>query len=756
MASNLIFADDEPASMPSMPTQWGGDPTALGRVDHYDILRKLGGGGFGVVYLARDTAGDVEVAIKTLHPLIKHNAEEMDLLREKFKLVSRLSHPNIATALVLHPCRDIHIRDEAARHDLRLSQGDSVIVMRYAPGITLSKWRRQFADGIVPLDLAREIGRQIASALDYAHGERIIHRDVKPGNVMVETPDGANRLGEPQGRDRRLGSAVRVRLLDFGLAAEIRSSMSRVSTEACDTSGTRPYMAPEQWLGRKQDGRTDQYALACLLYELLSGAPPFAGVFETGDPMIMKSAVVGDDPEEVEGLPIFVQEALKRALAKNPKDRFGSCSAFIDAIAGEESVSAPSTPGVEDARNPRHHAAPALGDVELEAEVLRRKVAAKKAFGAISNEERKDRELLQIISEVETDLAAMDEAIGLNRFAAAEQCVRRAETGLSQLREVKNRKAAEAERRAREEEAKKVLQKAAAEGRAREEAEKKALQKAEAERKRIEDRERLESQLVAGTVKTVEIEEGVTMELCWCPATTSAEWKSISGGKDYFLMGSPNNETGRSDDERQHPVRLTCGFWMARTPVTQGQWEAVMGDNPSHCLDGKNFFGFGGKTSAMRPVEYVSWSDCQEFIERLNETRPLEAFKWALPTEAQWEYACRAGTTGAYSGTGKLDDMGWYEDNSGGKTSPVGQKRANHWGLYDMHGNVWEWCSDWYGDCPGELETDPTGPNSGVFRVLRGGSYWYVPRFCRSACRFGIAPGNRDGDSGFRLLAFQD
>lgn len=162
MASNLIFADDEPDSMPSMPTQWGGDPTALGRVDHYDILRKLGGGGFGVVYLARDTAGDVEVAIKTLHPLIKHNAEEMDLLREKFKLVSRLSHPNIATALVLHPCRDIHIRDEAARHDLRLSQGDSVIVMRYAPGITLSKWRRQFADGIVPLDLAREIGRQIA------------------------------------------------------------------------------------------------------------------------------------------------------------------------------------------------------------------------------------------------------------------------------------------------------------------------------------------------------------------------------------------------------------------------------------------------------------------------------------------------------------------------------------------------------------------------------------------------------------------
>ena len=348
MSAAPLLPEDEPVSMPSAPTVRGGDPDTLGRIDHYDLLRKLGGGGFGVVYLARDTVSGVEVAIKTLHPLLKHNAEEMDLLREKFRLVSRLSHPNIATALVLHPCREINLFDDVARAELKLSPGDSVIVMRYAPGVTLSKWRRQFPDGIVPFDLALEIGRQVAAALDYAHSERIVHRDVKPGNIMVETvmpPSAASQVaglmsqGGPATCDVGHATRIRVRILDFGLAAEIRSSMSRVSTESGDTSGTRPYMAPEQWLGKKQDGRTDQYALACVLYELLSGAPPFAGVFETGDPVVMMNAVENRTPALIDSLDASCNAVLAKALSKKPADRYATCMDLVDGLKSGEADS---------------------------------------------------------------------------------------------------------------------------------------------------------------------------------------------------------------------------------------------------------------------------------------------------------------------------------------------------------------------------------------------------------------------------------
>ncbi|MBP5320757.1 MAG: formylglycine-generating enzyme family protein, partial [Kiritimatiellae bacterium] len=146
------------------------------------------------------------------------------------------------------------------------------------------------------------------------------------------------------------------------------------------------------------------------------------------------------------------------------------------------------------------------------------------------------------------------------------------------------------------------------------------------------------------------------------------------------------------------------------------------------------------------PVEQVSWEDCQEFIAKGNKELGLE---FRLPTEAEWEYACRAGTTGAYGGTGGLDEMGWYSNNSGSKTHSVGQKKPNAWGLYDMHGNVWEWCADWYDDYPPGSVTDPTGPAFGGNRVLRGGGWCNLALHCRSAYRLRDLPGGRYG---FRLV----
>ena len=224
----------------------------------------------------------------------------------------------------------------------------------------------------------------------------------------------------------------------------------------------------------------------------------------------------------------------------------------------------------------------------------------------------------------------------------------------------------------------------------------------------------------AGETKAIMLPGGAEMEMVWCPP-------------GEFTMGSPRTEEGRGNNETQHRVTLTKGFWMAKTEVTQRQWKSVMGNNPSR---------FKGDDL---PVENVIWKDCQEFCRKAG-------LGLRLPTEAEWEYACRAGSTGPYAGTGKLEDMGWYADNSGSETHPVGRKSPNAWGLCDMHGNVWEWCADWYQKDFGiATVTDPTGPASGSFRVLRGGCWHSFARYCRSADRNDDDPASRDGrNGGFR------
>jgi len=203
-----------------------------------------------------------------------------------------------------------------------------------------------------------------------------------------------------------------------------------------------------------------------------------------------------------------------------------------------------------------------------------------------------------------------------------------------------------------------------------------------------------------------------------------------------FKMGSPENET-------THTVSLSNGFFIATTPVTQSQWKAVMGNNPSK-------FKKNGKD---RPVEKVSWNDAQKFIKKMNEMEDTN--KYCLPTEAEWEYSCRAGSTTRYyfgDDESELDDYAWYNKNSNSMTHPVKQKKPNSWGLYDMHGNVWEWCEDWYDDYPTGHVTDPTGPDGGSDRVIRGGSWGNSPRVVRSANRLRGAPGYRGDNLGFRLL----
>ena len=272
-----------------------------------------------------------------------------------------------------------------------------------------------------------------------------------------------------------------------------------------------------------------------------------------------------------------------------------------------------------------------------------------------------------------------------------------------------------------------------------------------------------------GTMK-VDLGGGVKLELVW-----------IKPGK--FLMGSPVNEDGRevgvgqgAGRETQHEVTITTGFWMGKYEVTQAQWERVMGNNPSQFKD-------AGKDA---PVEQVSWNNCQEFLKKLNERvaasasapaglRRDDGSRFRLPSEAEWEYACRAGTKTAYSFGNDFANLcryGNYREKSsglpvGGKwfektdlnhddgfktTAPAGKYRANAWGLCDMHGNVFEWCQDWFEDYAAGDAKDPTGPSAGSARVIRGGSWNVEPSDCRSAFRFSLDPSNRLSPIGLRVV----
>ena len=221
---------------------------------------------------------------------------------------------------------------------------------------------------------------------------------------------------------------------------------------------------------------------------------------------------------------------------------------------------------------------------------------------------------------------------------------------------------------------------------------------------------------------TVELEGGGKMEFVL-----------IHAGE--FLMGTSQN------DPPVHTVKLTKPFYIGKYKVTQEQWLAVMRENRSH---------FNGP---KHPVENVSWEDCQRFLMMLNTKANGQTF--SLPTEAQWEYACHAGSPDEYCFGDDANDLaqcGWYLKNSMRRTHPVGELKPNNWGLYDMHGNIWEWCADWFGPYDGRDETDPPGPETGWMRVLRGGSWCNYATSCRCSNRGFYPPTTRNNYAGFRVV----
>jgi formylglycine-generating enzyme len=250
-----------------------------------------------------------------------------------------------------------------------------------------------------------------------------------------------------------------------------------------------------------------------------------------------------------------------------------------------------------------------------------------------------------------------------------------------------------------------------------------------------------------GETHTVDLGGGVRLDLAW--VAPGSYMRGSTKAEQGAAVAAGLSRDWANRENPQHRVTITTGFWMGKYEVTQEQWQQIMGNNPSRFKGAKN------------PVELVSWNDCQEFITKLNQRVSGGGFR--LPTEAEWEYACRAGTTTAFHYGNDLDSSmanfdGNYPYGSGRKgqyrqtTVPVGSFQPNAWGLYDMHGNVWEWCQDWFGTYPSGAVTDPTGPSSGSVRVLRGGSWRLNAGLCRSANRIRNPPTIRLDRIGLRVV----
>ncbi|MCR4572450.1 MAG: SUMF1/EgtB/PvdO family nonheme iron enzyme [Lentisphaeria bacterium] len=753
----------------------------LGR---YVVKEELGQGGMGIVYHCLDKVGNTDVAVKCLPPEVSHNPAEMEDVRDNYTLVTKLAHPNIAICKTLERDGDT---------------GDYYLVMDYVDGESLRQWmRRQRRERKLSLETSLPILQQIAEALDAAHRQGVIHRDVKPDNVKIST-DGT------------------VKVLDFGLAAQVRSSMAHFSKKSVAAAGTNLYKSPEQWRASLQQGEAaDQYSLAVTAYEMLSGHAPF----ESDSLEVLERNVV-ERPrpvEAIEGLPTYANAALASGLAKDAKDRYVSCVDFVRALGGEKVKPGRGMPkrngglwlvaavvavvlaaGSAVYFMRRSDVPKVTNVVQVESdggaseEDARAKVAAEKKAADEARQKAEQEERERKVAEAEAEKKATEAA---RQKAAEEARLAEQKKSADEARRKAEREFQEAEAARQAAEAKAAAEKKAADE-ARKEAEKmeRERQAAEAARLAVEKKAAEEARLAEQQRKA---EEEARRKDAW---TNSDRIFSVNGvtltlkpvRRGRFQMGSPESEAGRSKDETQHWVTLTEDFWMGETEVTQAQWKAMMGTTLPEQAD-KQFPGKGQNyiwgQGDNYPMYFVSWEEARDFCRKLT-SRERDAGKlsnkweFTLPTEAQWEYAARGGDKSngyrKYSGGDTLEWVGWYFENSGqGRlhdkdwkldnlgetlknnrcaTHPVGMKSSNELGLFDMSGNVWEWCLDYcdndkdYNVITNTYTGNQENPlcRTGSRRVRRGGSWFSSAASCRSSYRGSGEPTNRYFSLGFRV-----
>lgn len=617
-------------------------------VGRFQLVEMLGHGDMGQVWKAVDPNRKDEhnhgfVVMKFLPDVLRFNTDATEEFKGVYRRVQTLHHEHICPL-----------------YDLGEEPGLGCFqVMQFLDGITLRTLIRQEDPQNAGLPIRRVVKllAPAARALDYAHRNKLIHRDIKPENIIFDPATGE------------------VHLIDFGLAAQVRTSMSRYSQLRMSTSGTEAYMPPEQWQGQMQDAASDQWALAVVAWELLTGELPFQG-----NGMQLGFAVCEAELSLLAERLRHLQPVFLTGMAKDRKQRYSSCVRFLESLS-EATPEASALPLTGAAAKP---AAPTII------------IPQKPALLGFPNSEAQVKEIQQQWSKY---------------------------------------------------------------------------------------------------LNTPVVSQHRCGEMVLIPPGEFLMGSSQSPEELARLFATFDAKVEWFQDEKPHRVTITRPFLLGKSAITVGAFQdfvTASGYLTEAEKDGEGVWGYdaannsfekgvqynwkntGWQQSAQHPVVNVTWNDAVAFVEyqtKHNRPQVSQFNRYGLATEAQWEYSCRAGTGAVYyngndpegvaqignvaDGTKRKKWSDWKTiDAEGGHlfTAPVGQFKPNAFGLYDMVGNVCEWCQDWYEEYGSGAADDPVGPSSGLSRVLRGGAWFLHACHCRPAYRYILEPSYCDNGNGFRVL----
>jgi serine/threonine protein kinase len=726
--------------------------------ERYEIKEKLGQGGFGAVYLVNDKNMNIDKALKIIPEAIINDKEAMFDLQNEAQTMIALNHPNIVRVYDFHKTGSIKFID-----------------MEYIDGKTLTEIKLEHKSKQIPEEKVKELAVQIASGMSYAHQNGILHKDIKPQNVMVAKDS-------------------KVKIMDFGIAETVRTSMSRIQNST--SSGTLVYMSPEQIKGKDVGKESDIYSFGVVLYELLSGHPPFY----KGD---INYQILNEKPEPLENVSGTMNDLLMKCLKKDYKDRFKDFGEIIEFF-GEKikqyspiSVSKKQTTASASKLKTLTKVSiitePANSNLIIDMKKFKTPFEQKLTTGSHKIEISKEGyktindeitisesstndfyiELVTVMGTITIESESEGIPIYLNNEKTEFVTPHTFENIIPgrkysfQIKEENyfslNKEIIISEKENKTLTLKSVL------GSITIESEKEGIPiYLNNEKTEFVTPHTLENiipnkvyeiylklNLRNSETKSIKIEPNKYKKTFFY----ESELKFIIPENIVYIKGGRFQRKYHGLFKASKILVQVNSFYIGKYLVTQQEWENLMGSNPSH-----------NKGDDL-PVESVTWFDTVVFCNKKSSKENLtscytingenvtcnwNASGYRLPTEAEWEYVTRRGIKSKgykYSGSNNIKDVAWYYSNSRDITHPVGMKQPNEFGIYDMTGNVCEWCWDWYSSkCNNkELQNDPKGPNFGKDRVLRGGSWRSDPYLCHCTMRFYNNPTTTNNQSGFRI-----